>query len=82
MSEKLDEQLNGLLIKYTELLLGETDPSQVEKVKAWILYSHMSKSMPALVKHWNSSYPDAKEEIKNTINEIKELNEAYRQSKK
>lgn len=82
MSEKLDEQLNGLLVKYTELLLGEADPKHVEKVKAWILYSHMSKSMPALVKHWNSSYPDAKEEIKNTINEIKELNEAYRQTKK
>lgn len=82
MSNTLDEKINGLLTKYTELLLGEAESDQVEKVKAWILYSHMSKSMPALVKHWNDTYPDAKEEIKQTINEIKELNEAHRQMKK
>ncbi|WP_066055324.1 YusU family protein [Robertmurraya korlensis] len=82
MSNHLDEKINGLLTKYTELLLGESETDQVEKVKAWILYSHMSKSMPALVKHWNDTYPDAKEDIKQTINEIKELNEAHRQAKK
>jgi hypothetical protein len=82
VSHSLDEKINGLLTKYTELLLGEAETDQVEKVKAWILYSHMSKSMPALVKHWNDTYPDAKEEIKQTINEIKELNEAHRQAKK
>lgn len=82
MSNPLDEKINGLLTKYTELLLGESEADQVEKVKAWILYSHMSKSMPALVKHWNDTYPDAKEDIKKTINEIKELNEAHRQAKK
>lgn len=82
MSNHLDEKINGLLKKYTELLLGESETDQVEKVKAWILYSHMSKSMPALVKHWNDTYPDAKEDIKRTINEIKELNEAHRQAKK
>jgi len=82
VSNSLDEKINGLLTKYTELLLGEAEADQVEKVKAWILYSHMSKSMPALVKHWNDTYPDAKEDIKKTINEIKELNEAHRQSKK
>ncbi|MCM3600721.1 YusU family protein [Robertmurraya korlensis] len=81
MSNNLDEKINGLLTKYTELLLGEADADHVEKVKAWILYSHMSKSMPALVKHWNDTYPDAKNEIKETINEIKELNEAHRQAK-
>jgi hypothetical protein len=82
VSHSLDEKINGLLTKYTELLLGEAETDQVEKVKAWILYSHMSKSMPALVKHWNDTYPDAKEEIKQTINEIKELNEAHRHAKK
>ena len=82
MNNNLDEKINGLLTKYTELLLGEADADYVEKVKVWILYSHMSKSMPALVKHWNDTYPDAKNEIKETINEIKVLNEAHRQAKK
>lgn len=82
MSNNLDEKINGLLTKYTELLLGQADEDHVEKVKVWILYSHMSKSMPALVKHWNDMYPEAKNEIKDTITEIKELNEVHRQAKK
>ncbi len=56
--------LDGLLEKYTELLLGETNPDVKEEVRQWILYTHIAKSMPPLVKHWNQSYPDAKEGIK------------------
>jgi hypothetical protein len=37
--------------------------------------------MPALAKHWNELYPEAKEEMKTIINEIKLLNEQHRQSK-
>ncbi len=64
MEEKLQQQLDGLLEKYTELLLGETNPDVKEEVRQWILYTHIAKSMPPLVKHWNQSYPDAKEGIK------------------
>lgn len=75
--EKLREQLDGLVEKYTELLLGETDEELKEQVKMWIIYSHIAKSMPPLAKHWNGAYPDAKQGIKEVIRQIKERNEAH-----
>ncbi|MED3384789.1 YusU family protein [Bacillus subtilis] len=78
MEQKLQEQLDGLLEKYTELLLGETNDELKEEVKQWILYTHIAKSMPPLAKHWNETYPDAKQGIKEIIQHIKELNEAHR----
>lgn len=78
MKDKLQEQLDGLLEKYTELLIGEPSNENKEKVKAWIIYSHIAKSMPPLAQHWNQSYPDAKEDIMQVIKEIKELNELNR----
>ncbi|MED3628213.1 YusU family protein [Bacillus subtilis] len=78
MEQKLQEQLDGLLEKYTELLLGETNDELKEEVKQWILYTHIAKSMPPLAKHWNATYPDAKQGIKEIIQYIKELNEAHR----
>lgn len=50
MEQKLQEQLDGLLEKYTELLLGETNDELKEEVKQWILYTHIAKSMPPLAK--------------------------------
>lgn len=78
MNEKLEKQLDGLLEKYTELLLGETSEDQKDKVKAWVLYTYISKSMPPLVKHWNEQYPDAKQDMMTLIKEIKELNDSHR----
>ncbi|MFE8702300.1 YusU family protein [Cytobacillus sp. FJAT-54145] len=82
MEDKFLSQFEGLLTKYSELLIGETDPELVEKVKIWSLYTHISKSMPPLAKHWNEEYPDAKEEMKRLIMEIKELNEKHRLASK
>lgn len=79
MDNNLSEQINGLLEKYTELLVGEASADNLEKVKTWILYSHIAKSMPPLAKHWNAEYPDAKDQIKNVIAEVKEMNERNRQ---
>lgn len=79
MDKNFTEQINGLLEKYTELLVGEGSADNVEKVKAWIIYSHIAKSMPPLARHWNEEYPDAKDQIKNVIAEVKELNEKNRQ---
>ncbi|EDL62657.1 YusU family protein [Bacillus sp. SG-1] len=76
-----DEQFDTLIDKYTELLLGETSPELKEKVTKWVIYSHVAKSMPPLAKHWNSEFPEAKEEIKKIISEIKELNEEHRANK-
>lgn len=78
MDEKLKEQFDGLMTKYTELLTGETDEDLKEKVMMWAVYTHMSKSMPPLVKHWNEQYPDAKEGMKELIQEVRDLNVQYR----
>jgi hypothetical protein len=75
LNETLAEQLEGLLEKYSELLIGDATNENKEKVRAWILYNHIAKSMPQLAKHWNATYPDAKVGIMEVIKEIKELNE-------
>jgi hypothetical protein len=61
MDETFLGQFESLMDKYTELLLGQTNEELKEKVKVWALYSHVAKSMPALAKHWNALYPEAKE---------------------
>ncbi|MDM5299410.1 YusU family protein [Bacillus pumilus] len=81
MEHELDEKLEGLLDKYTELLLGDTTDALRKDVKQWVIYSHIAKSMPPLAKHFNDTYPEAKEEIKETIQRIKALNEAHRAKK-
>ncbi|WP_026585131.1 YusU family protein [Bacillus sp. J33] len=81
MNDKLKDQLDGLLEKYTELLIGESNPELKEKVEAWALYSFIAKSMPPLAKHWNDTYPEAKEEMKALIAEIKAMNEEIRSKK-
>ncbi|MGQ9022230.1 YusU family protein [Bacillus sp. 18-5] len=78
MGNELDEKLEGLLDKYTELLLGESTDALKQEVKQWVIYSHIAKSMPPLAKHFNETYPEAKEEIKETIQRIKQMNEAHR----
>ncbi|WP_080844192.1 DUF2573 family protein [Cytobacillus gottheilii] len=82
MDKQLKEQLDGLLEKYTELLIGDTSLENQSKVEAWILYSFIAKSMPPLVKHWNATYPEGKEAIKKVIEEIKQLNEEHKESNK
>jgi soluble cytochrome b562 len=81
LDQKLKEQFNGLLEKYTELMVGDNNAELNEKVKMWALYSHIAKSMPPLAKHWNDTYPEAKEGMKELIAEIKVLNEAHRAKK-
>ncbi|WP_347548922.1 YusU family protein [Pseudalkalibacillus hwajinpoensis] len=78
--ETLQEQVDGLMEKYTELLLGDSSPELKEKVKLWAMYTHLSKTMPPLAKHWNQTYPDAKDEMKELISEIRKLNEEHRKS--
>ncbi|PLR92589.1 YusU family protein [Bacillus sp. T33-2] len=80
MDNQFYAQLDGLLEKYTELLVGNSDPDRVNKVKAWIIYNHIAKSMPPLARHWNSEYPDAKEKIVKVIAEVRELNQLNRKN--
>ncbi|MBO9130741.1 YusU family protein [Bacillus sp. 165] len=81
MEQTFQQQFDGLLEKYTELLLGTSNEELKEKVQMWALYSHIAKSMPALAKHWNETYPDAKAEMVNLVAEIKQLNDAHRKKK-
>jgi hypothetical protein len=69
------------LEKYSELLVGESADPVKEKVKVYSLYSHIAKTMPALAKHWNGMYPEAKNQIVEIMNEVKQLNELHRKSK-
>ncbi len=78
MEKNFAEQFEALLEKYSELLVGDSSKEVTEKVKIWALYTHISKSMPALAKHWNGLYPDAKNEMKEIVAEIKKLNEQKR----
>jgi hypothetical protein len=78
MSE-FQKQFDALLDKYTELLVGEASSEKKEMVSQYALYSFIAKNMPALVKHWNSLYPDGKDEMKRIVGEIKELNEVHRE---
>jgi hypothetical protein len=81
MNKAFVQQFEALMSKYSELLVGESDEETREKVIMWALYSHVAKSMPALAKHWNELYPDAKEEMKKVMVEIKEMNEKHRAAK-
>jgi hypothetical protein len=80
MEKTFVKQFEALLEKYSELLVGEATQETTEKVKMWALYTHIAKTMPALAKHWNGLYPDAKEEMKQIINEIRVMNEQHRSS--
>lgn len=81
MEHKFIQQFDALLEKYTELLVGKTDADLKAKVQMWALYNQIAKSMPALAKHWNDTYPEAKDEMKSIIQEIKSLNESHRQER-
>lgn len=76
--KEFPEQFDALLEKYTELLVGETDAAKKEMVTHYALYSFIAKNMPALVKHWNSLYPEGKDEMKRIVGEIKEMNVTHR----
>ena len=78
MNQKFMEEFDGLLEKYTELLLGENNEELKEKVKVWALYNHISKTMPALTNHWGGSFPEGKEVVKQLYTEVKTLNEEFR----
>jgi len=80
MEKTFVKQFEALLEKYSELLVGEAADETKEKVKMWALYTHIAKSMPNLTKHWNGLYPNAKEEMRQLINEIKVMNEQHRNS--
>ncbi|GIP41263.1 hypothetical protein J31TS4_45430 [Paenibacillus sp. J31TS4] len=75
MNPSFDEQFQGLLEKYCELITGSNDPEMIEKIKIWSIYNHIHKSMPALTSHWNQSHPDSKADIRKLFEEVRDLNQ-------
>ncbi|MBD7939419.1 DUF2573 family protein [Cytobacillus sp. Sa5YUA1] len=82
MAYDMEQKIEALVEKYTELLVGESDETLQREVKSWIIYSFIAKQMPPLVKHWNQLYPDGKQEMMEMIKKIKELNEKQRLQQK
>lgn len=80
MNNEFSQQFEALLEKYSELLVGSSNEDIKEKVKIYSLYTHVAKSMPALAKHWNGMYPEAKLEVIRIMNEIKLLNDKHRKN--
>ena len=73
--EKVKPDINALLIRFTELLVGDAEEEKVEMVKVWALYNHMLKVMPNLVQHWTSTHLEEKAEIRKIFQQIQELNQ-------
>jgi predicted RecB family nuclease len=81
MDKEFLQQFDALVEKYSELLVGNSEDPVKEKVKLYSLYTHIAKSMPALAKHWNGMYPEAKNQIIEIMNEVKVMNEQHRKSR-
>lgn len=82
MKTEFEEQFQALVSKYTELLVGESNDELNKKVEMWALYTHIAKSMPALASHWNKEFPEARNTLKELMEEIRSLNEQNRNQKK
>ncbi|WP_166240514.1 DUF2573 family protein [Paenibacillus turpanensis] len=70
------DQFQGLVEKFTELLVGEATPELVENVTYWALYNHIHKTMPALTQHWTQEHPEGKAAVRHLFEEIKRLHQS------
>ncbi len=80
MNSQFDEEFEALVVKFAELLTGETSEDVIQKVKYWTLYNHIHKTMPALTSHWNQEHPESKTDVRTLFEEIRELNSKHRAS--
>ncbi|MBM7580930.1 DUF2573 family protein [Jeotgalibacillus terrae] len=78
----MNEKMDAMVEKYAELLTGDTSEQSIEEIKMYVLYNHIAKTMPALARHWNSLYPEGKEEMKRIVRDIQQKNKAVREEKK
>ena len=74
MHDTFNEQFDGLLEKFSELLTRDTSTETIEKVKIWCIYNHIRKTMPPLASHWIQEHAEAKADIRDLFEEIKRLN--------
>lgn len=74
MNPQFQSELDALIDKFAELVTGDTSPEMIEKIKAWSIYNHIHRSMPALTSHWNQSHPEGKAAVRALFEEIRDLN--------
>ena len=67
-----------LFEKYSELLTGDSTQDVVGKVKIWALYSHMKKTMPALVQHWHQQNPESNQLVRQIFEDVQKLNQEHK----
>ncbi len=82
MNEATLQQVEALIETFAERLTGKSDPETVEKIKLWSIYSHIHKTMPPLTAHWTQEHPEAKTDMRQLFEEIKEWNEQFRAQNK
>ena len=78
----LERDFEALCETYTELLIGDTSPEAVNKIKMWAVYNQIHKTMPALASHWNKEHTDSKTQMRELFEEVRALNEAHRTKNK
>lgn len=74
---KIVPELDDLFYKFTELLTGEATEENMEYVRVWALYSHISKVMPPLIQHWSAEpgSEQARAKIKEVFEAVQRLNQ-------
>ncbi len=76
-----DEQFQGLVEKYGELLVGDGSPEMIQKIKIWAVYQQIARTMPPLTKHWGDMHPEGRKVIRELFEEIKQLNEQLKETR-
>ncbi|WP_144501342.1 DUF2573 family protein, partial [Bacillus sp. WP8] len=59
------------------LLLPQSTHHLKQHLKQSLIYSHIPNTIPPLANHFNQTYPQPKEQIKQTIQPIKHFNEPH-----
>jgi hypothetical protein len=79
INDPFRNSFEALLEKYAELLIGDTSPEAVDKVRYWALFGHIHKTMPALVSHWNATHPEEKAAVRELFEEIRDKGRIHRE---
>ncbi|MCZ8519226.1 MULTISPECIES: DUF2573 family protein [Paenibacillus] len=79
MNPQALDEFEGLVSKFSELLIGDTSAEHIEKIKIWAVYSHIHRTMPALTSHWNQLHPGIKAEMRTLFEEVRSLNQKLKE---
>lgn len=75
---QVPEHMHVLLNTFTEMMTGEATEENIQTVLQWSLYMHMRSVMPPMVQHWNGVAPEEAAKVKEAIQQVKALNEAWK----